>query len=300
LTLIDKNTHENPVFVGPSFIHLKKDEETYDSFFSFLKRFNFSKFQEKNINDLKCVGMDCDEAIRNAVKNVFPLSRIALCLNHLRSDVKKALKKFKISKNKIKKILFEIFGSIKKGREKSLVMSKNEKVFMRRFNKKSKNWNFQKVQKKGKISFKKWFETYKFTEMLEYVVKTRNKFLKSCKTLKYYTQNDIEGQNCQLKNLKCKKKLRLNDLISLLEEIADFQKNEIERAIYQSGKFMIAPAFKKFQCSPNYWFEQTEEKREKLVNDFQNTYLQNRFKKFRIENFYKKEISVHLKKSKGK
>ena len=93
--------------------------------------------------------MDSDEAIRNAVKMVFPNADISQCINNIRQNIKKALKKFSITKAKKAKILYEIFGSIKKGREKSLIMSKNEKVFFQRYKRKSKNWDFKKNGKKN-------------------------------------------------------------------------------------------------------------------------------------------------------
>ena len=76
------------------------------------------------------------------------------------------------------KILYEIFGSIKKGREKSLIMSRNEEVFFKRYKRKSKKWDFKKNGKKNKITFKKWFDIYKLDDILNHVINVRNKFKK--------------------------------------------------------------------------------------------------------------------------
>lgn len=62
LSLISRNSNQNPIFLGPCMVHLEKDTASYFAFASYFKKFELENYL-KNLNKIKVIGTDEDGAL---------------------------------------------------------------------------------------------------------------------------------------------------------------------------------------------------------------------------------------------
>ena len=100
--LLRKTTRENPVFVGPMFIHGRSQTDDYDIFFSHIA----SKLKLNNI----VFGTDSEKALTNALTRCFPSSTHILCTQHLRTNLKEYMDKVGVAREERNTIVKGVFG----------------------------------------------------------------------------------------------------------------------------------------------------------------------------------------------
>jgi hypothetical protein len=186
MSLIDNETGQHPVFMGPSMIHLKKDFETYLKFAKEIKAFDLTNLNQL---DFKIIVTDDDVALHKAFKTVFPKSKFMLCLNHLRKDISKKLNQYRVPEEKKSEIINLIFGS-DKNRDTSLIGSKNTTEYEARMNYLLDECNHKHPFLKH--SFEEYIKDHKIKKIYNNFCKIKWRF-ESIVT-DYITTNDIEGK----------------------------------------------------------------------------------------------------------
>ena len=107
LMLKKKSTNEHPVFIGPCFIHMQQETQTYYSFLSCL-------LGKKNaLRDLKAFGSDGELALINALIAAFPDAIGLRCFIHMKDNIENHLTNKLHVKAEVKSaIIHDIFGHV--------------------------------------------------------------------------------------------------------------------------------------------------------------------------------------------
>ena len=96
--------HKHPVLIGPLFIHVKKDFQTYHFFASSL----VSKKPE--LAELQCFGTDGESALVKAFSAVFTKAMHLRCFLHFHQNIEHKLQELGVSSSVIKEYRKDIFG----------------------------------------------------------------------------------------------------------------------------------------------------------------------------------------------
>lgn len=102
-----KSTNEHPVFIGPSFIHMQQETQTYYSFLSCL-------IGKKNaLRDLKSYGSDGEVSLLNALVAAFPDAIGLRCFIHMKDNIGDHLHNKLHVKPEVKSVIIhDIFGHV--------------------------------------------------------------------------------------------------------------------------------------------------------------------------------------------
>ena len=102
-----KSSQEHPVFVGPCFIHMQQETQTYFSFLSCL-------IGKKNgLRDLKAYGSDGEVPLLNALVAAFPDAIGLRCFIHMKDNIEDHLRNKLHVKSEVKSaIIHDIFGHV--------------------------------------------------------------------------------------------------------------------------------------------------------------------------------------------
>ncbi|CAF1099583.1 unnamed protein product [Brachionus calyciflorus] len=132
LSLNYNGTDCYPTFMGPVMVHVKRDFDTYLRFALELK--HYSACVKLDIEKIKCIITDDDEALHGAFKTVFTRTNFMLCCNHMRKDIYKILNDYNLKDEEKEEIIQLIFG-INGDRSKSLITSEDSEIYADRANK---------------------------------------------------------------------------------------------------------------------------------------------------------------------
>jgi hypothetical protein len=100
------------VFIGPVYIHLKKDKESYLHFIQFLLKHEGAKSSaESQLRKIKLCITDDDPALHGPLSNELSNTTFGLCLVHLQRNITKQLKEFNMSDKERDEVFKEIFGT---------------------------------------------------------------------------------------------------------------------------------------------------------------------------------------------
>lgn len=104
--LLNRRTNEEPVILGPIFLHGRLTTEVFATFLSHIA----IQVRDCNITDL-IVGSDDDKALKSALSLSFPHSRQLTCTRHIKNNVIRHLTdKCGVSEKQRKGIVTNIFG----------------------------------------------------------------------------------------------------------------------------------------------------------------------------------------------
>ena len=81
LAIQRRTTKENPIFLGPMFLHGNNDFECFDDYFSHLSAV-FRKMKSQPV-----FGVDDEPALHGAASHAFPDSRKLHCVKHLKDNI---------------------------------------------------------------------------------------------------------------------------------------------------------------------------------------------------------------------
>ena len=102
--LVETNSDNNPILLGPVLIHQTKTFRPFHYFASTMIRLN------PQLISLKAFGTDGESELIKAFQMCFPNSVHLRCTNHLRQNVKDKLRDLNMSQIVSKEILADIFG----------------------------------------------------------------------------------------------------------------------------------------------------------------------------------------------
>lgn len=107
LMLRKKSTNAHPVFIGPCFIHMQQETQTYYSFLSCLRG------KKDALRDLKAYGSDGEVSLLNALIAAFPDAIGLRCFIHMKDNIENHLQNKLHVKAEVKSaIIHDIFGHV--------------------------------------------------------------------------------------------------------------------------------------------------------------------------------------------
>ena len=107
LMLRKKTTNDHPVFIGPCFIHMQQETQTYYSFLSCLHG------KKNALQHLKAYGSDGEVLLLNALIAAFPDAIGLRCFIHMKNNIENHLQNKLSTKGEVKSaIIHDIFGHV--------------------------------------------------------------------------------------------------------------------------------------------------------------------------------------------
>ena len=104
--ILRRETSDEPIFIGPIFLHGQSDFETYNLFFSQLSAIFIDCDTQQLI-----LGSDKKYAMRKALQHSFPQAQLVTCMRHLKQNLLRYLQdKVGVDSSKRKAIIQRIFG----------------------------------------------------------------------------------------------------------------------------------------------------------------------------------------------
>lgn len=176
-------SYQSPIVMGPVLIHYSKTEPIYTTFFQTLLRLR------PGISCLKAYGTDGEQALVNALHNVFPQAVSLRCFKHLETNAKLKIAELKLNKNE-NTFLEDIFH----GKE-ALLHSDDEEAFDRRLDSLVSSWKILDPSEK----FVKYIQSLESVMKYSMISSVRRQAGLGSPPILFYT-NDCESNNFQLKH----------------------------------------------------------------------------------------------------
>ncbi|XP_064629250.1 uncharacterized protein LOC135488544 [Lineus longissimus] len=251
--LVSAKTGTHPFFVGPSFVHHKREMDNYYYFMTCLQRLNPA------LRHIQAFGTDGEVALLNAIVAEFPDSINLLCWIHKKANIERYMATKLYVSALVKKVLLrDIFG-FQEGTVliKGLVDAHDSEDFDVRLGQREDKW--QAIAP----GFYRWFskhqaESFK-ARMIECVRKADNW------QGRRFTTNGNESLNNSLKQWVGHKKNSLPDFNEKLHQFVICQYNEAKKAVRGCGEYRLAPKFQHLEVDPVEWKKMTEEERTTLL-----------------------------------
>lgn len=238
--ILKRETLQNPIFLGPSFLHWDGETETY---YKFLCHLNSKLGYPSKLK----IGSDEEKATKNAINQAFDDPNHLLCTKHLKDNVRRYLKdKEGCGAKERELIVRSIFGY------DGLLNSDDSFSFESKFS------DMDNIISKFP-NFHKYFENRLKPLLLNHVFKP----LQDGTVKELWTNNNSESMNNRLKESIDWKPHKLPDLINKINEVSAFQFNDLRRSIHGSGNYILEDTFKNHHVSPDKWVKmsQTEKRR---------------------------------------
>ena len=238
--LLRRSTDDEPIFIGPIFLH---SESGFESFAYFMGHLS-TKFVDCESQYLR-IGSDDELALRKAILHAFPKSQRLLCTRHMKDNVIRYLQDKVGCESKTRNaIASEIFGT--DGLTAAVDISDCDERAARLV---------------GHLEAKTTdeFQTYVRNKVL---VQLRENLHSG--NLKW-TSNNVESINHVFKQAVNWTPQMLPDLIDTLFKLVTCQIHDSQRAIMGRGDYQLRPSHARFRVSSDDWLNMSEAERTKAV-----------------------------------
>ena len=234
---------DQPIFLGPVFIHGKSDFETYAHFFGHLSgRLAGMDFQSLTL------GSDDEKSIRKCMMHYFYRAATVACSRHLRENVGRKLDELVGKSSDIRRRLMDsIFGTT------GLVTLDNITSFDTAIERLRAT---DGLLASGPADFRHYFDTRIVPLMRDNCVAG----------LGSWTNNNCESMNHVLKQAVQWRPNQVPDLIDKLRSIVDGQFAEADRAMIGRGDFVLRPDWAKHRLTFDCWSKMSTVQRQKAVS----------------------------------
>ena len=224
--VIRRSSGDCPLLLGPIMLHTKSDSESYESFFSHLRR--ILKLHEAGPDARIFIGSDDERALSKSATDAIPEAVHVTCLNHLKKNVNDYLsRKEGCNETQRRAINGLLFGN------GGLVFSEDENEF-------EKKWNdFLK-----KIQSMKKFHAYCQKRLQDLILNSVVKPHSQDGLNPTWTNNNAECMNHVLKQSVDWKKKSLLQLIKVLERLLFLQDSHMTGVLFGCGDFALAKSWK--------------------------------------------------------
>lgn len=261
LLTVQPNACKHPVFIGPLFVHVKKDFSAYHFFASSLVG------KRPDLTGLRCNGTDGEAALVNAFSTVFPRAIHLRCFLHFRENIKRKLQQLNIAASVIKVYRKDIFGDPSQ-LEFGLVDAESESELDAMLNSLENVWNDRESSFHSPPEFHSWFMQYGRNVISKSMLRpVREKAGLGSPPEPYYT-NDIESKNNILKQHVNRKSSHLPEFVDKMKELMIEQHTEIENAVASQGEYRVVPKYRNLACDRKKWFNMTEKQRDNKISHF--------------------------------
>ncbi|XP_039247589.2 uncharacterized protein LOC120325535 [Styela clava] len=243
--VVRNSTGENPIILGPIYLHWDGKFTTYCHFFSHLS----SRISTTAFTSEIRIGSDNEFALTKALDKCFPGVQRFLCTRHLIQNVQRLLRtKGSISEESKKMLLSSLF------RDDGIARAVSNEEF------ETKSVECKRLISKFPEDIKRYITAQIMPLLAEYVVKLRNGLMQKA----LWTNNNSESMNNLIKVDIDWKPQKLPQLIKKFKDHAILQYTDMRRAIHGRGNYSLSSRFKKYSYSNAVWREMGEGQKEKI------------------------------------
>ena len=230
--LLTNSSGKNPSMVGPLFIHQQKKFASYNFFASSLVGLN------SKLKNIHAFGTDGEKALFDAFTSVFTSALHVRCFLHFRGNLEAKLSSLGIPKEDRIEFLHDVFGNPSK-LEEGLVDAADEQEFETTLSEFQKIWNAREEKYNNPPQFYNYFVANCQEAVQTSMLKPHRVHVGLGDSLDPYYTNDVESFNKVIKKQVKYKAQELPQFISLMSEMVENQKKEIEKAIVNMGEYRI-------------------------------------------------------------
>lgn len=242
LSLLRKRTNDNPIFVGPIYIHGHSDFETYSYFMSHLS----VKLADCNSQQLT-LGSDDELAMRKCFRHFFPRATCIVCSRHLKENVIRQLDELMGKNSTIRHtVMNQLFGTTGLVHCDDIV-SFDEAVENFRNN----------TLKDCPQKFVEYFNNR--------LVKIMRSNVEAGPDRSTWTNNNCESFNHVLKQSVQWRPHQIPQLIDILRSIVSSQFAEADRAMCGIGDYTLHPSYAKHRLTIDVWSNMSNEQRRRAA-----------------------------------
>ena len=261
LMLSSQQASNYPVFIGPMFVHVKKDFPACHFFSSALIGL------QPSLVDLRAFGTDGEAALVNALSVSFPKACHLRCFLHFKGNIEQKLKELRIPGDVARKFVEDIMG-------KPLhfvlgLVDASDPAHLDELLSKLENvWNKREEPFNSPPVFFSWFKRYERDVIANSMTReTRIKAGLGNPPRPYYT-NEVESKNNILKQHVRYKSSELPTFVDSMKELLEAQQKEIEKSIVGQGEYRIRSEYKMYAVDQTKWYTLSETQRRKCVEKF--------------------------------
>ena len=253
--------HKHPVLIGPLFIHVKKDFQSYHFFASSL----VSKKPE--LAELQCFGTDGESALVKAFSAVFTKAMHLRCFLHFRQNIEHKLQELGVSSSVIKEYRKDIFGD-PQCLQLGLVDASTKSELKKKINSLEKKWNNLEKPFHSPPEFYEWFQEHSMEVIANCMIRPlREQAGLGSPPTPYYT-NDIESKNNILKQYVQRKASQLPEFVEYMKALITEQRSEVEKAVAMYGEYRVVSSHSNLACERQKWFKMSEKQRHNKISRF--------------------------------
>ena len=243
-----KTTGDNPVFIGPMFLHGNSD------FASLLPFFQHLRGQLIDVPSSPVFGSDDDKAQSKAIDEAFPNVKRLTCTRHLKENIQRHLcDTVGCSMADRQRIMQQIFGP------KGMCYASDPVTLDIR------QQNVLNVAEVVAPTFIPYFNQ-RIVPMIRMNLET--KILTDLPmTNRPWTNNNCESMNHVLKQVTEWKSRCMLDLILILHNVVRSQQDDLKRALIGMGNYQLAKGYEKFELQPFVWDNKSPEQKKYTSTD---------------------------------
>ena len=263
--LLRNKDGKNPVRIGPTLIHHKKESSSYYELSSTMVKLN------KNTQNVLVYGTDGEKALGEGFGRPLPYAQHLLCDLHMKDNIMSKLNEFGIRGKACEIILSDIFGKdIGSKRVPGLIDNESPTDFDKKLDRLSNEWHL--LHPLGE-RFDAYFRKYK----AEIMKQTMTADLRSMAGLGWppgvYDQNGNECMNSVLqreKQLTRKRKLSIPEFSRLLETVVKRQRTEEDLAFIGLGELRVDDKYSEIGMKESVFYRKTRAQQEAALKKFHN------------------------------
>ena len=258
LELKGSSDPKHPVFLGPLFVHLRKNFEAYHFFASTL----VSKCPE--LRCIQCFGTDGEEALSKALSTVFPSAEHIRFFLHFRGNIESKLHSLHIPNVVMKEFVLGNPATLELGLADAESIDKLDVMI----DSLESIWNQRGKPFNSPPTFHSWFVENERDVVAHNMIRPlREKAGLGSPPQPYYT-NEVESKNNILKQRVKHKKQDLPSFTEAMKRLLLEQQREIERAVAGLGEYKLVADFEHLSVTPQKWFKMNEAQRRRKVQQF--------------------------------
>ena len=280
----DTGNRTSPLFIGPALIHAKKDEYTYQYFFSTLVAL------EEQVKNVLFFGTDGEQALINAATKNFEYATGLRCFLHAIDNIKRYLRGNGLQAIE-KDVIADFFGKREgPSYQMGLADSTDDEDFDLKLESCIEKWETLEMSltnSAAKIIFPEWFKK----NFADVVKKSMLASTRRCAGLggqptAWYTNNDPESIHHKVKDDKRnqKKNMTIPDFILHLEQEVVMQYHQEELAVIRRGEYRLREQYKFLEIEEDIWFAMSPERRQRHLERLRRTAVKALSVSFQAEN----------------
>ena len=249
LSVIRKSTGEPIIEMGPAMVHYRKQFSTYHYMASSLVSLR------PGITDLKCYGVDGEEALCSAFSKTFPFADELRCTIHSKRNVEGKLTEFAVSSQAKDVILNDIYG-LTEGtyHQQGLIHAEDSDTFLALTESIKSKWESLErphlPNSAKSCRFQPWF----VANISPYMRKSMMNDVRLRNNVKgHFTTNQSESLNSVLRKHTNYKAHQLVDFLNLMKGFYEDQEEEVRSEFIGEGDFSMSDTFCQFHCGEEYY-----------------------------------------------